>query len=281
MPITRLESAGQIDTLLDELKNSSGICVVSTKVLETILLDNAKLHEATQALNERLVSSTEQMNTLLQENAAEQSAARKDLNDRLDHLIEKISSNGSSLSPTHDDTNVDALLRKRRETIEKLTRNQEMSKYYGELLNEPEPFVRREFRTRVNKTTTARELVHRRQQSIERVQTEIKVMEDRVAEWTEKKNTLDQQIEEYLTTHEDKRSTIEQQMSHQVRATKDNFERNTMTKLKKTDDAEKMNSYEYLITVADNNSDSLNYRGQSSRSRMRRAQSQRAHQHEY
>ena len=103
MPITRLESAGQVDTLLDELKNSPGICIVSTKVLETLLLDNVKLHEATQTLNERLVESIEQTNTLLQTNAAEHAASRKDLNDHLDHLIDKISmSNGSSLSVMQD-----------------------------------------------------------------------------------------------------------------------------------------------------------------------------------
>ena len=264
--MTRLESAGQVDTLLDELKNSTGICIISTKVLESILQDNAKLHESTQTLNERLVESMEKKSTFLQQSTAEQSAARKDLNDRLDHLIEKISS-GPSTSSTQEDT-VETLLRKRKETIEKLTRNIEMSKYYGELLEEPEPFVRREFRTKVNKTTSDRELVHRRQQAIERVQTEIKVMEDRASECTEKKNTLDQKIEEYLTSNEERRAAIEQQMSHQVRSTKENFERNTMAKLKKTDDTEKMNSYEYLITVAEN--DSLNYRGPNSRVRLKK-----------
>ena len=88
-----------MDTLLEELKNSSGICIVSTQALEMILQDNANLHKATQELNERVVKSAEQLNLFLESNAAEQTAARKDLNDRLDLLIEKISS--TVLFPLH------------------------------------------------------------------------------------------------------------------------------------------------------------------------------------
>ena len=82
-----------------------------------------------------------------------------------------------------------------------------------------------------------------------------------------------------LISNQEKRVTIEQQMVNQIRSVKDNFERNTMTKLKNTDDGEKMNSFEYLVTVADN--DSLNYRGQSSRARQKRGRSQRAYQPEF
>ena len=280
MPTTRLESTGQIDALLEELKsNSSGICIVSTHTLEMLIQDNANLHKETRTLNERVAKSAEQLNLFLESNAAAQSAASKDLNDRLDLLIEKISTS-SSFSRAHDETNIDALLKKRKVTIEKLTRNQEMSKYYDEQLNEPEPFVRREFRTRVNKTTSERELTHRRQQTIERVKTEIKVMEDRVIEHTELKNSIDLQIQEYLSSNESKRDPIEQQMGNQIKSVKESFERNTMVKLKKTDEEEKMHSFEYLITVADNN-DSLNYRGRGSRARQKRGRGQVPYQQEY
>ena len=41
-------------------------------------------------------------------------------------------------------------------------------------------------------------------------------MEDRVVEWTEKKNELDQRFEEYLLVNEEKRTDIERQMEAQV-----------------------------------------------------------------
>ncbi len=279
MPTTRLESQGQIDAIVEELKNSPGVCVISTTALETIIRDNVNLHNATHELNQRVAESLEKLNSFFESTAAEQHSARKELNDRLDLLIEKISTN-NNFHINQEETDIETILKKRKETIEKIVRNEEISKYYNNLLGEPEPFVRREFRTRVNKTTADRELVHRRQQSIERVRTEIKVMEDRVTEYTEKKNSIDQTIEEYLASNPDKRTNIEQQMGNQLRSVKDNHERNTMAKLKKTDDDEKMNSFEYLITVAESN-DSLNYRGQSSRARMRRGKPRRAYQQEY
>ena len=100
MPITQLESVGQMDAVMDQLKNSSGLCIISTRALGTILQDNAKLHEANHMLNERLVASTEQINVFLQRSTDEQAAARKDLNNPFDHLIQKISSSVSSLSTT-------------------------------------------------------------------------------------------------------------------------------------------------------------------------------------
>ena len=231
MPMTRLESAGQIDAFLEELKQSSGICVIPKESLELLIRDNINLHTATQQLNERMVESIEKLNAFHERNATEQTEARRDLNERLDTLIEKISMNNPLSQQSSFD--VESELKKRKDIIEKQTRNQEISKYYDELLNEPEPFVRPEFRTRVNKTTTERELVHRRQQAIERVKTEIKVMEDRVVEWTEKKNELDQRFEEYLSANEEKRTDIERQMEAQVRTIKENFERTSLAKLKK------------------------------------------------
>ena len=130
----------------------------------------------------------------------------------------------------------------------------------------------------MNRTTIERELVHRQTQAIELVRTEIKIMQDKTTEYLEKKAAIDQRIKEYVANHEGKRAEIEQRITHQDRSVKEIFDRNTMAKLKKTDDEEKMNSYEYLITVAEN--DSLNYRGQSSRSR-RRAGRRGPHQQGY
>ena len=129
--------------------------------------------------------------------------------------------------------------------------------------------MRREFRTHVNQNTSESELVHRRQQSIDKVNTEILIMKDRVAEYEQKKAKIDEKIEEYLTTHEDVRTTITDRMQSQERTLRDTFHRNTLNKMKESDDKEKMNSFEYLLKFS--SQDSLNYRGSSSRTRNRRA----------
>ena len=173
-------------------------------------------------------------------------------------------------------------LKRRKETMEKIIRNEETSKYYASLIAEDQPFVRREYRTHVNKTTTERELVHRRQQSIDKVNTEIKIMHDRVADYKEKKAAIDQKIEEYLTSHEEVRAETEAKMSSQERTLRETFQRNTLTKMKETDEQEKMNSYEYLLKYTDSR-DSLNYRGKYSRPRNRRPTRKPTgrNQHEY
>ena len=91
-------------------------------------------------------------------------------------------------------------------------------------------------------------------------------MQDRVLEYTQKKTSIDDRIQTYLTTNEESRTEIEEQMNLQERTAKELFQRNTLMKMKQTDDDEKMNSFEYLLIVTDH---SLNSRGQNTRGRHR------------
>ena len=122
----------------------------------------------------------------------------------------------------------------------------------------------------MNNNTTERELVHRRQQSIDKVNTEIKIMRDRVLEQTEKKTSIDQKIQEHLALHEEARSDVEEKMTFQDRTLLETFQRNTLMKMKETDNQEKMNSFEYLVKFTTTTDSSLNYRGNHSRPRNRR-----------
>ena len=276
MPVaTRLDSSAQIETLIEELKNSEGYCIVPNKVLEVLVTENANLHTKTSELNERVTTSIERitqsietLNRLFETSTTQQASHATELIHRLDSLIEKVSINNTLSTSTTEVSDMEAELKKRKETLEKLTRNEELSKYYEKLLAEPQPFVRREFRTHVNRNTMERELVHRRQQAIDRVKVEINVMQDRVAEYTEKKNVIDQRIADYLVANEDEKTDMEEKMETQSRTIKESFERNTLMKMRKSDDDEKMTTFEYLVKISDN-SNSLNYRGRSSRERRR------------
>ena len=265
----------QIDSLVDELKESHGFCIMSNNALESILLESKEQRGETHELNkniaksiEQVANSIERLNTFFESSITQQNTANTELYQRLDTLIEKVSMNNSLSSTPSQETDIESELKKRKETTEKIIRNEELSKYYETLIEEAQPFVRREFRTHVNKTTTERELVHRRQQSIDKVKTEINVMRDRVAEYQEKKALIDKKIEDHLNIHEDARTEIEARITSQDRTLKETFERNTLTKMKQTDNEEKMHSYEYLLKFTDNNS--LNYRGNSSRTRHRK-----------
>ena len=240
-----------------------------------ILQDNQSLRTETHDFNvrvataiERISGAIETMNGHFEASNTQQTTNNNELVQRLDQLIEKVSNN-NTLSSTQSGINIEAEMKKRKETLEKIIRNEETSKYYAELVGETQPYVRREYRTHVNKTTTERELVHRRQQAIDKVNTEIKVMNDRVAEYNEKKLVIDQTIEEYLTSHEDTREDTTEKMASQERTLRETFQRNTLSKMKETDEKEKMNSFEYLLKYTDSSS-SLNYRGGRSRPHNRR-----------
>ena len=275
MPITtRLESKStHIDTLIEEVKNSEGICILPNSALEMILTENRELRTETHNLNMKVATSIERVTEAIEKlskffEASNNQAVNSNngLIQRLDSLIDKVSMN-NSLSSTQEEMNIETELRKRKEVLEKIIRNEETSKYYKTLLEEEQPFVRREYRTHVNQNTAESELRHRRQQSIDKVNVEIKVMQDRVAEYQQKKEEIDAKVEEYMTTNEETRTSITERMQSQERTLRDTFQRNTLNKMKESDSQEKMNSYEYLLKF----SDSLNYRGNGSRTRNRRA----------
>lgn len=265
--ITRLESnSAQVDTLIEEVKKSGGVCILPSSALEMILTDSKELRMETHNLNTRVTEAIEKLTECLQASNTQTTNNSNELIQRLDLLIDKVSMN-NSLSSSQEETDIEAELKKRKEALEKIIRNEELSDYYAKQIGEEQPFARREFRTHVNQNTSESELVHRRQQTIDKVKIEIRVMNERVDEYKQKKTSIDEKIEEYLTTHEDVRTTITERMQTQERTLRETFQRNTLNKMKESDNTEKMNSFEYLLKF----SDSLNYRGGSSRSRNRRA----------
>ena len=227
---TRLDSkSAHIDTLIEEVKNSGGVCILPSSALEMILSDNRNLKLETHDLNvkvttsiERVTVAIEKLNECFEASNTQAMNNNNELIQRLDLLIDKVSMN-NSLSSTQEETNVEAELKRRKDVTEKIIRNEEMSNYYAALIIEDQPFVRREFRTHVNQNTSESELVHRRQQSIDKANTEIKIMQDRVAEFKQKRDAIEEKIERYLTTHEDVRTSITERMQTQERTLRDTF----------------------------------------------------------
>ena len=65
------------------------------------------------------------------------------------------------------------------------------------------PFVRREYRSNVSKTTLEQELEHRRKQAIFTVETEISIMRERATICTQKQSKLEEDIRKYFENTED------------------------------------------------------------------------------
>ena len=188
MPTTTRSDAIQIEMMLDELKNSeNGFCIISRSILELLIQENMQQRSTSNQILKNLTRSIDSLNEVLERSCTLHTSTNNDLLSKLDTLIEKISNNNYDSTQTNSRDvfdNIDSELKKRKETIEKITRNEELSKYYQSLSEEAQPFVRWEFRTHVNKTTGERELTHRRKQAIDKVKTEIAVMQDRVLDYT-------------------------------------------------------------------------------------------------
>ena len=70
-------------------------------------------------------------------------------------------------------------------------------------------------------------------------------------------------------------------MTTQCRIIRESFERNTLMKMRKSDNEEKMTKFEYLLKVSENNSNSLNYRGKGPKDRWKPGRGQRGNQRGY
>jgi hypothetical protein len=136
------------------------------------------------------------------------------------------------------------------------------------------PFVRREFRTHVSKTTSESVLEIRRKQAINTVEIEISVLHDQLSSCTEKQRKLDENISKYFQEMDEAEThKIKERMNEQEQKIADDYEKTKLAFFKKFDENEKATITEYLLKVTDDkdrNQGPKNYRGQNRRRPPRR-----------
>ena len=208
----------------------------------------------------------------IMENMSDQATtSTSNLDSRLDKLIEAVSRNNIKAAAPSD---IDELFSNRKQVIERRVRNEKLHTYYQELLNEDPPFVRREFRTHVNKTTPEGELEHRRKQAVNTVETEISIMKDRVTTCAEKQRKLEENIQKHLQELNDpaESEAITERMTKQERKITDEYEKVKMTFFRNFDTNEKVNITEFLVKFSDekDRQNSKNSRGRGNRRPPRR-----------
>ena len=151
---------------------------------------------------------------------------------KLDSLIEAVKHSNTVTAAPSD---VEEHLKQRKSLTERIVRNEFVTAYYDELLQEDRPFVRKEFRTKVHKNASDTDLRDRRQQTIDNVKWEIKIMQDRMVEFRDKKQKLDEKIEEFLKQNESSRVDVAERMQRMDTKTKEGYERDKLSLMKKTD----------------------------------------------
>ena len=215
----------------------------NNKTVQNEILEHSK---QTAKLNVNLVKTMDRLADIMQNMSEQASTSTTNLDSKLDKLIEAVSRNNVKATNPSD---MDQLFAKRKEVIEQRVRNEKLSHYYQELLSEDSPFVRREFRTHVNKTAPEDELEIRRKQAIMTAETEISIMKNRATSCTEKQRKLDENIQNYLQQLDDVAETeaVVEQMSTQERKITEYYEKVKMAFFRKFDNDEKANITEFLV----------------------------------
>ena len=256
--------------------NEDCLCIITEDALENILQENAnihhKLHDVQKSISESNVSISRSLDMLVKtaSHIHTKSQEHSDaLLNKLDGLIETVKSK-PTLTASTPEINIESQLKYRKDLTSKIIRADRLSAYYEEQLSETPAFVRHEFRTKVNKNATESSLVHRRKQTTDNVTVEINIMRDNIKNWTEKKQKIEEKLEEFLAQNEDQRTELSDKIIKQETQCKDEFEKGFI-KIKKTDEEEKFELSDYLIeTDEDKDASSKNFRGRGSNRGRRR-----------
>ena len=244
-PINRLNITGHMDN------NNDALVIITRESLNLLLRENSSLQQKMLEINQNVERTLERLAVVMETTSQQATRHNSTLNKKLDTLINIVSKN--TIKP---DINIDAILEERTKVLKQKCRSEKLSGYYEELLNEDSPFVRKEFRTRVNENTPEYELKHRRQHSINKVKTEILILEDRVTRCTEKQKQLDSNIREYLETEVDqrKRERIQSRVEKEESQIHEDYINHQMAFFKRFDSNEKETIPDFLTKIADGNS---------------------------
>ena len=93
---------------------------------------------------------------------------------------------------------IEKKLQERYTLKEKIHRSEKTSELYNELLGEAVPFAPAKFRVHVTPNATENERKHRRDETIFKVQTQIKIMQDLVVDWNQTVTNIDEDATNFL-----------------------------------------------------------------------------------
>ena len=196
--------------LTEYLESSEEVfCVITKDVLEAVIQDSAGAYNETRRLiqesNDKYSASLDALTNTIKDTL--DTHHRDSQASSIDATKAKPSSNQSL-----QEINIENQFKIRKDVTSRIVRAERLSTYYQELLAMDPPFVRHEFRTKVNKNTSETSLAHRRKQTIDNVQVEINIMKDNIKNWTEKRNKMDEKLQEHLSVHPEEEVEVNERM---------------------------------------------------------------------
>lgn len=95
---------------------------------------------------------------------------------------------------------------------------------------------------------------------MDNVKCETAIMQDRLVELNENKHKLDEKIEKFLKQNEDSREEISEQVNKMDVKTKEDYVRDKLSLIKKTDEEDKRTNTEFLLSFLGEERDSSAHR---------------------
>ena len=146
----------------------------------------------------------------------------------------------------------------RKEYTEKIIRSELLSDLYTtNIEDEEKPFAPANFRAKVNKNTPEHERVHRRQQTISSVHTEIQILNDRIKDWTQKISSIDIEIEQFLSSHEILRQPTMEDIEKHASDFHTKFTNGNLKKMQDDFAAQKTKDSDFLLKIVDDSSKNM------------------------
>ena len=265
-----------IDGVMETL-NRESLCAIPSDLLRLLMQERTRLLEKSNETNENISkfceATTNQMANIadtLEVIAVNMSSigeknenSNAELLTKLDNLTNAVAATNlaSSNRSGVPDAGKNKLLQKRFTLIQKIHRDERLCKIYAEGIGNGElKFAPLKFRTHISSTASENEKKHRRAETIFKVQSQINIMQDFVAEWKKRIQEIDTEIDVLIGANEHLKESIKEKIRTQEETARAKVEKESITKLISSYGEEKKSgNTEFLLTTKKNNP--TNYQG--------------------
>ena len=232
------QNTRQRQTMIDgvvETLDREKMCVIPPDVLRLLLQDNAMVHEKSNQINETMSkfceTTSENLTKIavsLEVIADKMGTSNAELITKLDNLVTAVTATNLTTNrsgiPSLDGSKK-KLLEERFTLTKKKHRDTRLCEIYTEGINSEVKFVPPKFRTHVSSTASESEKKHRRDATIYNVETQIKIMQDSMKEWTQRIQEIDTEIDVFIGANEHLREPIMEKVQTQEETAKTNVEK--------------------------------------------------------
>ena len=267
-----------------EIVDRDNLCIIPSNLLRLILDDHKVLQEKAVTINENISKTLDANSSNLSAIAGHlekiaasvevisNNASQSTLIEKLENLTTAVSSSNLSLGgrkPPTVDNSCNKLLQERFTLKQKMHRDERLCEIYQGGLEETPAFAPAKFRANVSPNASENEKKHLRDETIFKVQTQIKIMQDSLADWRKRIEEIDAEIDVAVADNDALRQTISGKVTTQEEAARTKSEKESITKILETYATEKASGETEFLLTTRTNDNSKNRGGRGGRGRKR------------